>query len=714
MTDTGRMTDADLLARSEALLKETDAPPGSREAAADRLDRLRPVVRAHARRYYTLDDPLLPDADYDRLFSALLDAEAAFPDLVTPDSPSQRVGSAPLDRFEKVTHPEPLLSLQNAMDEAELRAWYDRAARGLDAPPALIAELKIDGLAIAVTYENGRLVRAATRGNGRVGEDVTAHARTIRDLPLVLSSPGSGLFDAPPTRVEVRGEVYLPHSRFERINEALIAEGGTPFKNPRNAAAGSLRQLDPSVTARRGLRFLAYGIGPAEGALPGSQSEALVWLGRLGFPTSPQAQRFESIDAAVAFCLDWAERRDALDYEIDGVVLKVDGFAQQATLGAIANAPRWAVAFKFPPREATTRLLGIERNVGRTGAIKPVALLEPVDIGGVTVSRATLHNADYLRERDIRIGDLVIVKRAGDVIPQVVAPISEGRTGDETVFSMGEACPACGEPIHRADGEADYYCVNVNCPAQLKRLVQHFAARGAMDIVGLGEKVAVQLVEDGLVRELADLYHLSADDLLPLDGFKQKKVENLLAGLDASKSRPLGRLLFGLGIRHVGQTVAEALARAHASLDELAEADAASLEALDGVGPEIATSVVEWFAHAPNRATVDRLREAGVNTLRLPEETPPPEDGPLAGRTFVLTGTLPSWSRAEAAAAIEAAGGRVTGSVSKKTDYVVAGSAAGSKRDKAESLGVAILDEDALRALLDGEAAPSDPEPDMA
>ncbi|MEP0545829.1 MAG: NAD-dependent DNA ligase LigA [Rhodothermales bacterium] len=684
-------------------------------------ERLAAILRAHGHRYYALDAPVIADAEYDRLFRALQTIEERFPDLAAPDSPTRRVGGVALDAFRKVKHPVPLLSLGNAFDGDELRAWYDRARRGLaerfgEVEPALVVEPKIDGLALALTYADGALVLGATRGNGRVGEDVTEHVKTIRSIPLrILPSDANvprpapaTLFDAPPeatpapTRIEVRGEAYLPKSTFERLNEALAKAEGKMFANPRNAAAGSLRQLDPQVTAGRGLRFFAYGVGPVEGAEPDAQHETLAWLGRLGFPVNEHVRRFDTIDDVVRYCTVWEDRRDDLDYEIDGVVVKIDRRDFQDDLGAVANAPRWAIAYKFAAREATTRLLDIERNVGRTGAIKPLAILDAVSIGGVTVRKATLHNADYITERDIRIGDRVVVKRAGDVIPQVVGPVEAARTGEETPWAMPPDCPACGEPIVRLEGDADYYCVSAACPAQTIRLVEHYASRGAMDVVGLGEKVAVQLVEAGLVHTLDDLYRLQTEDLLGLEGFKEKKVENLLRGLAASKRRPLRALLFGLGIRFVGATVAALLVEHHASLDALASATQEELEGIDGIGPETARGVVEWFAHAPNRATVDALRALGVSTERLPEEpvATAKAEGPLSGKTLVLTGTLPTLTREEAKGRILAAGGKVAGSVSKKTDFVVAGESAGSKLQKAEDLGVSVLTEADLLALL--------------
>jgi DNA ligase (NAD+) len=688
------------------------------------MERLAAVLRGHDYRYYVLDAPVITDPEYDRLLRALQALEARFPHLAAPDSPTQRVGGTPLDAFSKVRHPEPLLSLGNAFDDIELRAWYDRVQRGLaerfgEVTPQLVVEPKIDGLALALTYVDGQLTLGATRGNGRVGEDVTAHTRTIRSIPLRIPPPTEApapvpatLFDEPPetestqapARIEVRGEAYMAKSTFERLNEALVAEGSKPFANPRNAAAGSLRQLDPQVTASRCLSFFAYGIGPMEGPEPETQHETLALLGALGFVVNEHVERLDTIDDVIRYCNKWEDQRDDLDYEIDGVVVKVDRKDYQVELGAVATAPRWAIAYKFAAREATTRLLDIALNVGRTGAIKPLALLEPVGIGGVTVSKATLHNADYIADRDIRIGDRVVVKRAGDVIPQVVGPVVDVRTGEEQSWAMPATCPACGEPIARLDGEADYYCVSAACPAQTIRLVEHYASRGAMDITGLGEKLAVQLVEADLVHALDDLYRLEAEHLLALDGFKEKKVENLLRGIEASKQRPLRSLLFGLGIRFVGATVAELLVRHHATLADLAAATQEDLETIDGIGPETARSVVEWFAHVPNRDTVEALAELGVNTERLPSEpaaSPDGDEGPLAGTTFVLTGTLPTLTRTEAKQRIVAAGGAVASSVSAKTDYVVAGEKAGSKLQAAEEHGVPVLDEAALLDLLD-------------
>ena len=806
-----------------AHLQEVDLGKLHQEDAGGLVERLRRAIDVHDRRYYELDDPLIADAEYDVLYEALADIEARFPHLASSDSPTRRVGGDPLTRFEKVRHPQPLLSLGNAFDEDDVRAWYDRCVRtlekeaGITAPPAVIAELKIDGLAVALTYVDGVLTTAATRGNGFEGENITRNVETIRAIPLGIPRTGSESIEAP-RRIETRGEIFLRKRDFQKLNDGLAERGEKVFANPRNAAAGSLRQLDPRVTASRPLSFFAYAVGPVDGDVAESQSELLSKLGELGFPIDPHVSRFESIDEAIAFCTEWAVKRDELDYEIDGVVLKIDDFglqevlgyvsnaprwavafkfpAREATtrlldivvnvgrtgaikpeavlepvnigdvaesqsellsklgelgfpidphvsrfesideaiafctewavkrdeldyeidgvvlkiddfglqevLGYVSNAPRWAVAFKFPAREATTRLLDIVVNVGRTGAIKPEAVLEPVNIGGVTVSQATLHNEDYIVSRDIRIGDAVLVKRAGDVIPQVVKPIPESRTGAEEEWRMPTHCPACGTELERLADEADYYCVSIDCPAQFIRLVEHYASRGAMDIEGLGSKMAILLVEQNIVAHLSDIYRLTADDLLTLEGFGPRRAQNLLDGIKRSKDRPLSRLLFGLGIRHVGKTTAELLVARFASLDEIGRADIETLADVEGIGPVIAESVVDWFRKDDNRRLVRELEELGVNVDRTPEEEPVTvaDDSPIAGKVFVLTGTLPTLSRTEASNLIKQAGGKTSSSVSSNTDFVIAGASAGSKLEKAEALGISVLDESELLRLL--------------
>jgi DNA ligase (NAD+) len=701
----------DLVDASTALrntLAERDLDAMDFDGAKPLVEQLRAIIRQHDHRYYVLDAPVITDAEYDALYTQLERLEQQFPELATADSPTQRVGGEPIDAFEKVEHPEQLLSLGNAFDADALRAWYERCQRGLAAAygsnvsPDLTAELKIDGLAVALTYEDGHLIRGATRGNGRVGEDITHNIRTIRRIPLRIPVERSN-GHTPPDRVEVRGEVFMRKSEFKALNEQLAGQGETPFANPRNAAAGSLRQLDPAVTAQRPLSFFAYGLGPVTGDAPPSvQHDMLAWLSHFGLPVNPHAERFSEIEAVVAFCEKWADRRDDLDYEIDGVVVKIDQFDQQAELGVTSKEPRWAIAYKFPAREATTTLNDIIVNVGRTGVIKPEAVLEPVHIGGVTVSQATLHNEDYIRERDIRIGDRVVVKRAGDVIPQVVRPVIEARTGDEQPWSFPDRCPACGSEIVRIDGEADYYCLTTDCPAQFIRLVEHFVSRNAMDIEGLGEKVAIQLVEEELVETLADLYRLSVHDLVGLERFAEKSAQNLVDAIEASKDRPLSRVLFALGIRHVGQTIAELIVREYASLDALEGASVDDLESIGGIGTVIAESVVDWFKLPHNLDLIQNLKSEGVNTERKAFEAPDGEatDAPVAGRTFVLTGSLPTLTRSEAKRLIQKAGGRVTSSVSGNTDYLVVGENPGSKYDEASERGISMLDEDDLRTLV--------------
>ena len=683
--------------------------------AADFAKRLRELLKELEYWYHGRDTPVASDHDYDRLFRALERIEARYPDLIAPDSPTHRTGAAPLDRFERVRHPAAMLSLGKAFDTAELEAWYERCLRGLrgrfgeDVRPQMTVEPKMDGLAVALTYERGKLVLGATRGDGAEGENITSNVRTIPSIPLSIpvlpvSAEDSG-GTVPPDRMEVRGEIYIRNRDFEKLNEAASAADDKLYANPRNAAAGSVRQLDPSITASRPLSFVAYGTGPVEGveALPQGQHALLAWLGAYGFPVSEHIAQSDSIDKVKSRYEDWHRKREELDYEIDGLVVKIDRFDWQEALGFVSNAPRWAVACKFPAKEATTVLNDIRVSVGRTGVIKPEAVLEPVPVAGVIVSSATLHNEEYIRDRDIRIGDRVVVKRAGDVIPQVVKPIEEVRSGRERKWEMPTHCPVCGSELRTLPDEVDSYCVSIDCPAQFIRLVEHFASRGAMDIEGLGAKLAVMLVEEGLVRNLADIYALAAEQLLPLDLFAEKRAENLLEGIEASKKCPLSRLVFGLGIRHVGRATAELLVARYASLNALSRAGAEEIEQIEGVGEVIAKSVASWFAVEANRDLIRRLRESGVNTERLPEEAPRVEEGSgqVTGKTFVLTGTLPTLGRKEATTRIKQAGGRVASSVSSNTDYVVAGENPGSKRERATELGIAILDENQLLALLD-------------
>ena len=690
----------DLVEQTHALLdvlKDQSPASLSEEEARPLVDTLRTIVRRHDHRYYVEDAPLIPDAEYDRLHRALEALEEQFPALQTADSPTQRVGGEPIDAFEKHEHPEPLLSLSNAFDGGDLRDWYDRCQRLLKnrfgaVEPSLVAELKIDGLAVALTYEDGQLAVAATRGNGSVGENITHNIRTVHRIPLRIPT-GANNGRPPPQRIEVRGEVFMRKSEFEALNDRLRSEGKTPFANPRNAAAGSLRQLDPSVTAERPLSFFAFATGPMSREIPPTHTQELEQLAGFGLPMEEHTQQFTDLDDLISFCEHWAAHRDELDYEIDGVVVKIDRHDYREELGTIADAPRWAIAYKFPAREATTTLTDIIVNVGRTGAVNPEAVLAPVEVGGVTVSQATLHNEDYILERDIRIGDTVVVKRAGDVIPQVVRAVTEARTGDEEPWQFPDTCPACGEDLVRLPDEADYYCLNSECPAQFKRLVEHFVSRDAMDIEGLGEKLAHRLVEDGLIHTLPDLYRITEADLRPLDGFAEKSARNLVEAIQASKEQPLSRLLFALGIRHVGKTVAEDLVAEFATIDDLAGADAETLRSIEGVGPTIAESVADWFSLPENQELIAQLKSVGVNTERRSHEAPSDKDGflPLAGYTVVLTGSLPGYTRREASRAVEEAGGRVTSSISGNTDVLVVGANPGSKLQDAEAEGTRIV-----------------------
>ncbi len=669
-------------------------------ALRQRLETLRQQLREHNYRYYVLNAPVISDAEYDALMQELRAIEAAHPEWVTPDSPTQRAGAPPAEGFVRVRHPAPVLSLANAFGPADVRAWYERLVK-MDArvaQAAFVVEPKIDGLTVVLHYRNGVLVQGATRGDGEVGEDITANIRTIRSVPLKIPVQADEM--VPPYLV-VRGEVFLYVQDFAALNASLAADGKKTYLNPRNTAAGSLRQLNPQVTAQRPLRLLAYQIVYAEGGeVPATQWETLSWLRQVGFPVAEVAQRFEQLDAVLDYVRSWEERRHELPYEIDGLVIKLDDLRLAASLGTVGKDPRGAIAFKFPAQEVTTTLKEIRVNVGRTGVLTPYAVLEPVEIGGVRVERATLHNFDFIAEKDIRIGDRVLVKRAGEVIPYIIAPIKDARNGTERPYRPPTTCPSCGEKVEHLPGEVAWYCINAACPAQRVRRLEHFVSRGAMDIRGLGEKIVAQLVDAGLVEDAADLYVLQKEDLLQLDGFADKKAENLLSAIAASKTRPLPRLLYALGIRGVGEALAADLAARYPSLDALQQASQEALEAIPGVGPNIAAAIVDWFSRERNLNLLAKLRRVGVwPQVRINEGTTSAEL-PLQGKTFVLTGTLPSLKRAEARALIQRYGGRVTGSVSRKTDYLVAGENPGSKLEKARSLGVTIIDEAGLRDLI--------------
>jgi DNA ligase (NAD+) len=649
------------------------------------------LVRAN-HDYHVLDAPTISDAEYDALLAELRGLEASYPELATADSPTQRVGGAPSSDFAPYPHDVPMLSLANVFDEDGLRAFDARVAKLAGEAPAYVCELKIDGLAMSLRYEGGTLRSAGTRGDGTVGEDVTGNIRTVRDVPRTLAG------DAPQT-VDVRGEVYLRKSAFAALNRAREDAGKPLFANPRNTAAGGLRQKDPKLTAERKLSFFAYAVGAFSGAnVPATQHELLERLRAYGFPVNEHATRCEGVDDVLAFCARWERERSDLDYEIDGVVIKVDSLALQAKLGYAGKDPRWATAFKFRAQEARTKLLEVGINVSRSGKLNPYAILEPVAIGGVTVKMATLHNEADIVRKDIRVGDTVIVHRAGDVIPYVVGPVLDLRPPGARVYELPTACPVCGSAIDHPEDDVFSYCTNVSCPAQLRERIRHWCTRGAMDIEGIGDALAAALVDGGLCENVADLYDLDAEKLATLPRMGDKSIANILSEIERSKARGLARVLVALGIRYVGGQNAALLAGDFGSIDALAAATREQLEATEGVGPQIAESVAFFFDREPNRAVVERLRERGLD-LTAPLRPKVPE-GKLAGKTFVLTGTLPSLTRDEAAALVTEAGGKVASGVSKKTDYVVAGTEAGSKLAKAQALGITIVDEAGLRDLL--------------
>ncbi len=658
-----------------------------------RVEELRAEISYHNHRYFVLDQPEISDAEYDELMRELRGLEERHPQLITPDSPTQRVGGEPVQAFGIVEHQVPLLSLANAFGEEELRAWYRRVT-GLTETEglAMVCEPKIDGLAVALVYEGGRFAVGSTRGDGRRGENITQNLRTVRSIPLSVSAKRL------PPRFEVRGEVFLTRAGFEQMNEERAERGEPLFANPRNSAAGSVRQLDPQITAGRPLDCYLYGLGWAEGGnVPPTHSEVLEWLGTLGFKTNPHIARYETINDVWRHCEQWVEKREKLDYEIDGIVVKVDDLRLQEVLGVAGREPRWAIAFKFPPTQRTTTLLDIGTNVGRTGSINPYAILEPVNIGGATVKMATLHNEDVIERKDLRVGDTVIVQRAGDVIPQVVGPVVSKRTGKERRFVPPTKCPACGTKVIRPEGEVMRYCVNPACPAQAFRLLTHFVSRGAMDIDGIGERLSLSLIREGLVRDPADLYSLTKDDLLGLERMADKSAQNVLDAIDASRERPLQRVLFALGIRHVGFETAALLARHFGTMEAVAKATVEELAEVPSIGPVVAESVHVYFQGSENQRLIEKLRRGGV---RMEGEAVPPAQGPLTGRTFVISGTLAAFPRAEAEARIRGLGGTAVSNVTRSTDYLVIGEKPGSKLERARQYGIAILAEAEFMELL--------------
>ena len=669
------------------------------EIAKKQIAELRERLSYHSYRYYALDSPEISDAEYDQMMVELRKLEEQYPALITPESPTQRVGAAPIDEFGTVEHPLPLLSLANVFSDDELLAWHKRISNLVpDQAMDFVCELKMDGLAVALTYVDGKLTTGATRGDGFRGEDITQNLRTIKSIPLTVPNHA-------PKKFEVRGEVYLSKAGFAKLNRERAEEELPLFANPRNAAAGSLRQHDPRITAKRPLDIYIYALGYIDDAsvsAPATHWETMEYLKSLGFRISPYSAKAAGISEAAEYYRRWLDKRDKLEFEADGVVIKVNSLKLQEALGAVGHDPRWAVAYKFPSIQATTRLLDIGINVGRTGSLNPYAILEPVSVGGVTIKRATLHNEEDIRRKDLRIGDTVIIQRAGEVIPEIVAPVLSKRTGDEKVFVMPDRCPACGSEVFKPEGEAIARCTNASCPAQLHRLLAHFVSRNAMDIDGIGEKIAGALIENGLVKDAADLYSLTKEQLMTMDGIEEKSANNLLNAISESKERPLARFIFALGIRHVGAEIADILANHFGSIDTLSQATGKELTQIPAIGPKIAESIVAFFHKEGNRSIIERLEQAGV-TLKESEDKQ--KDLPLKGQQFVLTGTLGSLTRNEAKARIKALGGGIGSSVSKKTTYVVAGTDPGSKLEKAQKLGIKIIDEGEFLKLIDKQSS---------
>ena len=676
----------------------------ARHDTRSRAEELRREINNHNYRYHVLDTPVVSDAEYDRLLRELQDIEEKFPELATPDSPTRRVGGGIAERFTRVAHPAPILSLGNAYEEDEVRAWFDRIAK-LDPrveTAEFVVEPKLDGLTVVLHYEDGLFTLGATRGDGEYGEEITPNLRTVRSLPLRIPVE-SGSMEVP-SRLVVRGEAIIFKRDFDEMNRRLEAAGERTYINPRNTAAGTLRQLDSGLTADRPIKLLCYAIVMADGGVPNHQWEVLHYLRQLGFPVADDISLCSSIEQAITTVEAWSEKRASLPYEADGMVIKVDDLGLAVDLGVVGKDPRGAIAFKFPAQIASTMLQDIGVNVGRTGVITPYAVLEPVEVSGVTVRQATLHNFDFIHEKDIRVGDRVLIKRAGEVIPYVIGPVIEARTGEEKRYRPPTRCPSCGERLEHLPEEVAVYCVNAACPAQLVRNLEHYASRGAMDIEGMGIKVAELLVGEGLVGDVADIYELSREGLLELEGFAEKRADNLLEAIAGTRRQSLGRLIGSLGVRGVGETVASDLAGTFADLGELQRASQAELEEVAGIGPNTAAAIVDWFSRPANKKLVDKLRKAGV-WPRAEERRKRVGPLPLEGLTFVITGTLPNLSRDEAKEIIQQSGGKVTGSVSRKTDYLVLGESAGSKLDDATRLGVPTLSEQGLRELIESKGS---------
>jgi DNA ligase (NAD+) len=667
-----------------------------------RLQALRKEINFHNYRYHVLDDPIISDSEFDRLLAELKNIESENPELITPDSPTQRVGSIPTESFNKIEHPAPILSLGNAFGADEVFAWFERLVR-LDERvrrAEFVLEPKIDGLSVVLHYQDGLFTQGATRGNGEIGEEISHNLRTIHSLPLRVPIEPDGI--EIPNYLVVRGEVFIYIDDFVELNQKLEERGEKVYLNPRNTAAGSLRQKDPGLTASRPLNLLVYSIVTSDGKVPDTQWEQLNYMEKLGFPVSEFRSIHNSIEGVIKECESWIEKRKEIEFQVDGMVIKINDLNLSSDLGFVGKDPRGAVAFKFPSEEVTTKLLDIKINVGRTGVLTPYAILDPVNIGGVIVKQATLHNFDSIFDKDIRIGDKVLVKRAGEVIPYIIGPVKGARSGNEKKFSIPNGCPVCGEPIENVPGEVAWFCVNSACPEQLIRNVEHFVSRGAMDIVGLGSRTVELLVSKKLLSDVADIYQLRRQELLSLEGFAEKKVDNLLEAIELSRNNPLSRLIIGLGIRGVGEVAANDLASKYSNLERLSKASVEDLEEIEGFGPNTARAIVDWFSVPANLRILEKLKRQDVWPTSE-ETTAEMEDKPLSGLTFVITGSLEGLNRNEAKNFIQSKGGKVTGSVSRKTDYVLIGEKPGSKLEKARALDIKIINEQRLMELIEGK-----------
>jgi DNA ligase (NAD+) len=666
----------------------------------EKYEKLKEEINFHNYQYHVLDHPVISDAQFDRLLVEIRKYEEAHPEWITTDSPTQRVGTTPSSKFEKVNHPVSVLSLANAFDQKDVIAWRERLIR-LDpsvVDAQFVVEPKIDGLTVVLHYQNGIFIQGATRGNGEVGEDITSNIRTIRSIPLKI--PVNNKKIRIPENIFIRGEVFITLSDFENLNKKMLEIGEKAYLNPRNTAAGSLRQLDSSITAKRPLRLFAYTILASDGEIPETQWGVLEYLKDIGFPVSEDSTLCQGFEQVLELSESWQSRRDQLNFEVDGIVIKINDLNLDKNLGFVGKDPRGSIAMKFPAREEVTKLLDIGVNIGRTGVLTPYAILEPVEVGGVVVKQATLHNFDYIYEKDIRVGDHVLIKRAGDVIPYVIGPVLDQRDGSESIFNSPDECPTCGSHVQPVSGEVAWYCMNAACPAQLVRNLEYFVARSGMDIVGMGIKIVEQLIEEKLLKDVADIYRLSMDDLIGLDGFATKRAEKLLEAIENSKQKPLSKVITALGIKGVGEVMASELARRFSNLDELSKATVEQLLTIEGIGPNIATQIVKWFEEERNQQILRKLKEVGVWPQIETDNISQSVNSPLSGKVFVVTGTLSHYSRNDIKELIENLGGKISSSVSKNTDFVLVGENPGSKSDKAQELGVNILDEETFEKMV--------------